>query len=166
MCLMWVDFILILKKRSHVSWLHKKTLYQRTWKEMRWDSKHSLESKQWTWRMSAWGNSKRYWENIGFPTNCESTVNSVFGVFRDRICKLRWLWLLIGGHQRNHRITTTHLEQDILECEVKWALESITTNKASGNDRIPVELFQTLKDDAVKVLHAICQQVCKTQQWP
>ena len=60
----------------------------------------------------------------------------------------------------------THLEPDILECEVKWALESITTNKASGGDRIPVELFQILKDDAMKVLHSICQQIWKTQQWP
>ena len=60
----------------------------------------------------------------------------------------------------------THLEPDILECEVKWALESITTNKASGGDGIPVELFQILKDDAVKVLHSICQQIWKTQQWP
>ena len=60
----------------------------------------------------------------------------------------------------------THLETDILECEVKWALESITTNKASGGDGIPVELFQILKDDAVKVLHSICQQIWKTQQWP
>ena len=59
----------------------------------------------------------------------------------------------------------THLEPDILECEVKWALESITTNKASGGDGIPVELFQTLKDDAVNVLHSICQQIWKTQQW-
>ena len=60
----------------------------------------------------------------------------------------------------------THLEPDILECEVKWALESITVNKASGGDGIPVELFQILKDDAVKVLHSICQQIWKTQQWP
>ena len=60
----------------------------------------------------------------------------------------------------------THLEPDILECEVKWALESITMNKASGGDGIPVELFQILKDDAVKVLHSICQQIWKTQQWP
>ena len=60
----------------------------------------------------------------------------------------------------------THLEPDILECEVKWALESITTNKASGGDGIPVELFQILKDDAVKVLHSICKQIWKTQQWP
>ena len=60
----------------------------------------------------------------------------------------------------------THLEPDILECEVKWALESITTNKASGGDGIPVELFQILKHDTVKVLHSICQQIWKTQQWP
>jgi len=60
----------------------------------------------------------------------------------------------------------THLEPDILECEVRWALGSITTNKASGGDGIPVELFQTLKDDAVKVLHSICQQIGKTHQWP
>ena len=60
----------------------------------------------------------------------------------------------------------THLEPDILECEVKWALESIITNKASGSDGIPVELFQILKDDTVKVLHSICQQIWKTQQWP
>ena len=59
----------------------------------------------------------------------------------------------------------THLEPDILECEVKWALGSITTNKASGGDGIPVELFQDLKDDAVKVLHSICQQIWKIQQW-
>ena len=66
----------------------------------------------------------------------------------------------------NHDGVITHLEPDILECEVKWALESITTNKASGEDGIPVELFQILKDDAVKVLHSICQQIWKTQQWP
>ena len=63
-------------------------------------------------------------------------------------------------------ITMAHLEPDILECEVKWALESITTNKAGGGDGIPVELFQILKDDAVKVLHSICQQIWKTQHWP
>ena len=60
----------------------------------------------------------------------------------------------------------THLEPDILEFEIKWALGSITTNKASGGDGIPVELFQILKDDAVKVLQSICQQIWKTQQWP
>ena len=59
-----------------------------------------------------------------------------------------------------------HLEPDIMECEVKWALESITTNKASGGDGIPVELSQILKDNGVKVLHSICQQIWKTQQWP
>ena len=66
----------------------------------------------------------------------------------------------------NHSGVITHLEPDILECEVKWALGSITTNKASGGDGIPVELFQILKDDAVKVLHSICQQIWETQQWP
>ena len=68
--------------------------------------------------------------------------------------------------QDNHDGVITHLEPDILECEVKWVLESITTNKISGHDGIPVELFHILKDDAVKVLHSICQQVWKTQQWP
>ena len=66
----------------------------------------------------------------------------------------------------NHNGVITHLEPDILECEVKWALESIIMDKASGGDGIPVELFQILKDDAVKVLHSICQQIWKTQQWP
>ena len=66
----------------------------------------------------------------------------------------------------NHNGVITHLEPDILECEVKWALESITMNKASGGDGIPVELFQILKDDAVKVVHSTCQQIWKTQQWP
>ena len=66
----------------------------------------------------------------------------------------------------NHNGVITHLELDILECEVKWALESIPMNKASGGERIPVELFQILKDDAVKVLHSICQQIWKTQQRP
>ena len=65
--------------------------------------------------------------------------------------------------QDNHDGVITHQEPDILECEVKWALESITTNKASGGDGIPVELFQILKDNAVKVLHSICQQIWKTQ---
>ena len=66
----------------------------------------------------------------------------------------------------NHNSVITHLEPDILECEVKWAWGSITTNKASGGDGVPAELFQILKDDAVKVLHSICQQIWKTQQWP
>ena len=66
----------------------------------------------------------------------------------------------------NHDDVITHLEADILECKVKWALGNITMNKASGGDGIPVELFQILKDDAVKVLHSICQQIWKTSQWP
>ena len=66
----------------------------------------------------------------------------------------------------NHNGVITHLEPDILECEVKWALGSIAMNNASGGDGIPIELFQILKDDAVKVLHSICQQIWKTQQWP
>ena len=67
--------------------------------------------------------------------------------------------------QDNYDSVITHQGPDILECEVKWALESITMNKASGGDGIPVELFQILKDDAVKVMHSICQQIGKTQQW-
>ena len=66
----------------------------------------------------------------------------------------------------NHDGVITHIEPDILECKVKWALGSITMNKASGGDGIPVELFQILKDDAVKVLQSVCQQIWKTQQWP
>ena len=66
----------------------------------------------------------------------------------------------------NHDGVLTHLEPDILECEVKWALGSITTNTASGGDRIPAELFKIQKYDVVKVLHSICQQIWKTQQWP
>ena len=66
----------------------------------------------------------------------------------------------------NHDGVITHLEPDTLECKVKWALESITMNEASEGDEIPVDLFQILKDDAVKVLHSICQQIWKTQQWP
>ena len=74
--------------------------------------------------------------------------------------------LLISSASDNHDGVITHLEPGILECKVKWALESITMNKASGGDGIPVELFQILQDDAVKVLHSICQQIWKTQQWP
>ena len=66
----------------------------------------------------------------------------------------------------NHSGVVTHLEPDILECEVKWALRSIAVNKASGGDRIPAELFKILKDDAVKGLHSICQQIWKNLQWP
>ena len=86
--------------------------------------------------------------------------------------KKRWqeyteeLYKKYPNDQDNHNGVITHLEPDILECEVEWALESITMNKASGGDGIPVELFQILKDDAVQVLHSIGQQIWKTQQWP
>ena len=85
--------------------------------------------------------------------------------------KKRWQEYTEELHERdlhnpyNHDGVITHLEPDILEWEVKWALESITTNKASGGDGIPVKLFQILKDDAVKALHSICQQIWKTHQW-
>ena len=69
-------------------------------------------------------------------------------------------------HANNHDCVVTHLEPDILEWEVKWALGSITLNKVSGGDGISAELFQTLKDNAVKLMHSICQQIWKTQQWP
>ena len=70
------------------------------------------------------------------------------------------------SHEIKRRLLITHLEPDILECEVKWVLGSITANKASGGDEIPAELFQILKDDVAKVLHSICQQIWKNQQWP
>ena len=82
------------------------------------------------------------------------------------VWKYRKLYRKDLHDQDNQNGVITDLEPDILECEVKWALESITTNKASGGDGIPVELFQILKDDAVKVLHSIHQQIWKTQQWP
>ena len=94
----------------------------------------------------------------------------MYGPNRSRRYKKRWqeyTELYKNLHDTdNHNGVITHLEPDILECEVKWALGSITTNKASGGDGIPVELFQILKDDAVKVLYSICQQIWKTQQWP
>ena len=83
--------------------------------------------------------------------------------------KKRWqkeLYEKILHDPDNHNSVITHLEPDILECEVKWTLGSITMNKTSGGDGIPGELFQILKDDALKVLHSICQQIWKTQQWP
>ena len=88
------------------------------------------------------------------------------------ICKKSWqehteeLYKKDLHDQDNHDGVITHLEPDILECGVRWALESITTNKASGGDGIPVELFQILKEDAVELLHSICLQIWKTQQWP
>ena len=97
------------------------------------------------------------------------------GSIKDRNCmdlteaediKRRWQEYTEELYKKDHDGVITHLEPDILECEVKWALENITMNKASGGDGIPVELFQILKDDAVKVLHSLCQQIWKTQQWP
>ena len=95
-----------------------------------------------------------------------------YGPNRSRRYKKRWqeyteeLYKKELHNPDNHDGVITHLEPDILECEVKWALESIIMNKYSGGDGIPVELFQILKDDAAKVLHSICQQIWKTQQWP
>ena len=111
----------------------------------------------------------------------KGTFPAKMGLIKDRNCmdlkeaediKKRWqeykeeLYQKDPEDQDNDNGVITHLEPDILECEVKWALGSITTNKASGDDGIPVELFQILKDDAVKVLHSLGQQLWKTQQWP
>ena len=111
----------------------------------------------------------------------KGTFHAKMGSIKDRNCvdlteaediKKRWQEYTEELYKKdlqdpdNHDGVITHLEPDILECEVKWALENITTNKASGGDGILVELFQILEDDAVKVLHSICQQIWKTQQWP
>ena len=112
--------------------------------------------------------------------NTEGTFHPKMGLIKDRNgleltegedIKKRWqeyteLYKNDLQDQDNHDGMITHLEPDILECELKWALGNITTNKASGGDGIPVELFQILNDDAVKVLHSVCQQIWKTQQWP
>ena len=84
---------------------------------------------------------------------------------KKRLQEYRELYKIDSNDPDNHGGVITHLEPDILECKVKWVLGIITTNKASGGDGIPVELFQIIKDDAVKVLHSICQQIWKTQQW-
>ena len=111
----------------------------------------------------------------------KGTFHAQVGTLKNRNCmnlpeaehiKKRWqeyteeLYKKDIQDQDNHDDVITHLEPDILECDVNWALGSITMNKASGGDGIPVELFQILKDDAVKVLHSICEQIRKTQQWP
>ena len=111
--------------------------------------------------------------------DAKGTLHAKMGSIKDRTAmdlteaediKKRWqeyteeLYKKELHNQDNHDGMITHLEPDILECEVKWALESITTNKASGGDGIPVELFQVLSDDSVKVLHSMCQQILKTQQ--
>ena len=94
--------------------------------------------------------------------DCSLQGSSIHGIFQARVLE----WGAIANDPDNHDDVITHLEPDIRECKVKWALGCITPNKASGGDGIPVELFQILKDDAVKVLHLICQQIWKTQQWP
>ena len=111
----------------------------------------------------------------------KGTFHAKMGIIKDRNItdltevediKKRWqeyteeLYKKDFHDQDNHDGVITHLEPDILECEVRWALGSIIMNKASGGERISVELFQILKDDAVKVMHLICQQIWKTQQWP
>ena len=114
-------------------------------------------------------------EKVRFHSNSKEGLNKGqkwYGPNRSRDIKKRWQEYTEELYKKdlhvldNHDGVITHLEPDILKCEVKWALESITMNKASGGDGIPVELFQILKDDAVKVLHSICQQICKTQQRP
>ena len=108
--------------------------------------------------------------------DCSLPGSSIHGIFQTRVLE----WVAISFSKEyieelyknnlhdpdNHDGVMTNLEPSILECKVKWALGSITMNKASGDDGIPVDLFQILKDDAVKVLHSICQQIWKTQQWP
>ena len=111
--------------------------------------------------------------------NTKGKFHAKMGTIKDRSCrdlaediKKRWqeyteeLYKIGLNDPDNHHGVITHLEPDILECKVKWVLGSITMNKASRSDGIPVEPFQVLKDDAVKVLHSICQQIWKTQQWP
>ena len=110
------------------------------------------------------------------PMDCSPPGSSVHGIFQARV--LEWGAITFSEEYTeelykkdlhdpdNHDGMITHLEPDILECQVKWALGSITMNKTSGHDGIPAELFQILKDDTVKVLHSIGQQIWKTQQWP
>ena len=119
--------------------------------------------------------------NLGISElNSKGTFHAKMGTIKDRTkdltetedIKKRWqehteeLYRKDLNDPDNHDGVITHLEPESLECEVKWALRSITTNKTSGGDGIPAELFQILKDDAVKMLHSICQQIWKTQQWP
>ena len=122
------------------------------------------------------------WERLDISSrnlDTKGTLHAKMGSIKDRSgmdlteaedIKKRWqeyteLYKKDLHNPDNHDGVITHLEPDILECEVKWALGSITMNKANGGDGIPVELFQILKDDAVKVLHSICQQIWTTQQW-
>ena len=120
---------------------------------------------------------QEYWSGLQFP----SPIFAKIGSIKDRSdkdlteaqeIKKRWqeytedLYKKGLNHSGNLNGVVSHLEPDILECKVKWTLGSITTNKANGGDGIPAEPFHILKDDAVKVLHSICQQIWKTQQWP
>ena len=123
------------------------------------------------------GKTRDLFKNI---RDTKGTFHAKMGAIKDRNSrdltkaedvKKRWqeyteLYKNYLHDQDNHDGVITHLEPDILKCNVKWALESITMNRASGGDGISVELFQILKDDTVKVLHSICQQIWKTQQWP
>ena len=124
------------------------------------------------------GKTRNHFKKI---RDTKGTFHAKMGSIKDRKCmdlteaediKKRWQEYTEEVYKKelhvpdNHDDVITHLEPDILQCEVKWAFESITTNKASGGGGIPVELFQILKDDAVKVLHSICQQIWKPQQWP
>ena len=114
---------------------------------------------------------KRYQRNISCKDGHKKDRNGM-GLTQAEDIKKRWQEYTEELYKKdlhdpdNHNGVISHLEPDILECEVKWALESITMNKARGGDGIPVELFQILKDDAVKVLHTICQQIWKAQPWP
>ena len=124
------------------------------------------------------GNTRDLFKKI---RDTKGTFHTKMVTIKDRNCmdlteaediKTRWQEYTEELYKKDHHDpdnyygVITHLEPDILESKVKWALGSITTNKASGGDEIPAELFQVLKDDAVKVLHPICQQIWKTQQWP
>ena len=124
------------------------------------------------------GKTRDLFKKIG---DTKGTLHAKMGSIKDRNgmdlieaedVKKRWkgytedLYKKVLHDLDNHDGVVTHLEPDILECEVKWALQSISMNKASGGDGIPVKRFQILKDDAMKVLHSICQQIWKTQQWP
>ena len=137
---------------ASASVLPKNTQY---WSPLGWTGWISLQSK----RLS------RVFSNIITGSlNFLSKFSVLFLKFYIWDKNWKIIWFVYGFN--NHDVVITHLEPDILGCEVKWAFGSITTNKASGGGRIPVELFQILKDDVVKVLHSICQQIWKTQQWP
>ena len=127
--------------------------------------KNNLEIKIYTSVFSSFSNTML--KNSNVLNLLTKQFNATIGIFGTNNVSLQKSQYKKDLHNPdNHDGVITHLEPDILECEVKWALGSITKNKASGGDGIPVELFQILKDDAVKVLHAICQQIWKTQQWP